>query len=153
MGLAPRRNFVTTPHNRASIGRLCSLGSVNTSACLLTALLVLSLSLSICSSSARKPKPVPSGAQIFQQYCSSCHLGGGNAAKNGKPVYSSHVLATMATFKSYLDSPPGHMPRYKELVENDKLMRALFDYCKTLKKQPSERAFKEPVKLNQVAQK
>ncbi|HEY9785250.1 MAG TPA: cytochrome c [Candidatus Obscuribacterales bacterium] len=119
-----------------SPGRL----SVRSMAWALTAVLISSFWLA--SASAKKAKlKKPDGGQLFAQYCVSCHPGGGNAAKNRKPIYNSKVLVTFATFKKYLESPPGHMPHYQQLVKDDSLMRSLYNYCQTFKSRPSDRAF------------
>lgn len=79
-----------------------------------------------------------SGSQLFRQYCSKCHLGGGNIVKEAKPVSGSKELASFATFKAYLSNPPGHMPYYQNLVSDPKLLQSIYDYCKHLKGKPSK---------------
>lgn len=74
-----------------------------------------------------------SGEQLFKQHCSSCHIGGSNSVKESKPVAGSKELITIIKFKNYLSSPPGHMPYYQNLVNDPKLLKALYSYCKTLK--------------------
>lgn len=75
-----------------------------------------------------------SGADIYKQYCSTCHVAGGNTAKPSKPLAGSKVLKSIATFQKYLEDPPGHMPYYKSIVTDKKLVKKLYEYCKTLKK-------------------
>lgn len=86
-----------------------------------------------------KPRKIE-GKQIFQQYCASCHLDGGNTVKPGKPVSQSTQLSAFVKFKDYLSAPPGHMPFYQELMHDDAALTALYNYCKTLKKQPGKQA-------------
>ncbi|HNB21397.1 MAG TPA: cytochrome c [Candidatus Melainabacteria bacterium] len=74
------------------------------------------------------------GADIYKQYCSNCHVAGGNTAKPSKPLAGSKVLTSIATFQKYLEDPPGHMPYYKTIVTDKKLVKKLYDYCRTLKK-------------------
>lgn len=81
-----------------------------------------------------------SGEHLFQQHCASCHFGGGNKIKSGRNVAGSKQLSSLPTFKAYLSSPPGHMPHYQNLVSNPKLLKALYDYCKTLKAAPVKQA-------------
>ncbi len=85
-------------------------------------------------------KEAPSGQKLFQQHCSSCHLGGGNKIKSGKDLAGSKELRSLLTFKEYLSKPPGHMPYYQHVVTNQKVLDALYQYCKTLKKTPISQA-------------
>lgn len=78
-----------------------------------------------------------SGKDYFQQYCASCHVMGGNLAKTNKPVAGSAELRSIATFQKYLENPPGHMPYFKSVVTDKKILRKLYDYCRTLKKTES----------------
>jgi len=94
----------------------------------------------ILPSMAKRPSKHLSGEQVFKQYCASCHLGGGNRVKAHHPVAGSKQLATMATFKSYLSDPPGHMPYYQMVVKDEKTMQALYDYCKKLPAPPIDSA-------------
>ncbi len=87
-----------------------------------------------------KAQKKPDGKQLFQQYCSQCHLGGGNRIKPGRPVAGSKELASLVSFKTYLSAPPGHMPYYQSLVKNDSALKALHRYCKSLKKEPVKQA-------------
>lgn len=80
------------------------------------------------------------GDQVFQQHCASCHAGGGNRVSANRPVAGSKELATLAHFKSYLSAPPGHMPYYQDIVRDEKTLKALYQYCKTLKRQPLKQA-------------
>jgi len=75
------------------------------------------------------------GDQVFQQHCASCHAGGGNNVNPKHPVAGSKELSSLATFKSYLSQPPGHMPYYQDIVEDPATLQALYKYCKTLKKE------------------
>lgn len=81
-----------------------------------------------------------SGAQIFQQRCASCHAAGGNSVNEKRPLAGSKELSTIAHFKSYLSAPPGHMPYYQDVVGDEKTLKALYDYCKTLKRRPLKQA-------------
>ncbi|MBY0548412.1 MAG: c-type cytochrome [Candidatus Obscuribacterales bacterium] len=78
----------------------------------------------------------PSGQQIFKQHCASCHANGGNLVHREKPLAGSAELTSIIRFKKYLSHPPGHMPYYQNLVGNDKMIKSLYDYCKTFKKAP-----------------
>ncbi len=101
---------------------------------------VLGLALSVSllvptgNSSWAKNKKT-SGADVYQQYCASCHQSGGNLTVPGKPVADSKKLSTIAVFKDYLNNPVGHMPFYKNLIEDQTTLKALYDYCKTLRKE------------------
>lgn len=75
-----------------------------------------------------------SGSDLFKQYCSSCHVGGGNAANPTKPIAGSKMLRSIALFQKYLEDPPGHMPYYQSVASNKETVRKLFDYCRKLKK-------------------
>lgn len=81
-----------------------------------------------------------SGQEIFQQYCSSCHVAGGNIVKPRKSIIDSKKLNSYVLFKAYLNSPTGHMPYYENLCKNPKALKALYNYVKTL----------ESVKLKQA---
>ncbi|MBY0357296.1 MAG: c-type cytochrome [Candidatus Obscuribacterales bacterium] len=72
------------------------------------------------------------GKKVFQQHCSRCHFGGGNLVKPLKSVAGSEKLDNLLVFKAYLAAPPGHMPSYENVVNDEAVLRALYDYCKTL---------------------
>lgn len=77
-------------------------------------------------------KSKATGKEVFQQYCVKCHIAGGNLVKPAKTVAGSKKLGTYALFKAYLNSPTGHMPYYHNLCRDEKLLRRLYDYVKTL---------------------
>lgn len=80
------------------------------------------------------------GKEIFQQYCAACHVAGGNIVKPAKSIVDSKKLGTYALFKDYLNSPTGHMPYYENLCTNQKALKSLYNYVRTL----------ESVKLKQA---
>lgn len=102
-------------------------------------LLFLLLSV-VISAPVLAKKQKTNGAALFAESCAKCHVGGGNIVNHNKPVIGSKHLSTLATFKAYLSSPPGHMPYYQELVENKENLQALYDYCKRLKTKPVKQA-------------
>jgi mono/diheme cytochrome c family protein len=107
-------------------------------------LVAFSAAMVVVPSIAKKStRPKVQGALVFEQHCASCHTGGGNNVKPSRPVAGSKQLATLAHFKNYLSAPPGHMPYYEHLVNDPETLQALYDYCKSLKKQPLKRAMKE----------
>lgn len=69
---------------------------------------------------------------MFRQYCSQCHMAGENLVKPGRPVAGSPQLSSLAVFKAYLKAPPGHMRSYGEVVNDREMLKALYDYCKSL---------------------
>ncbi len=89
---------------------------------------------------AKKSAPKPNGALLFQQNCASCHAGGDNKVKPSRPIVGSKELSTLANFKSYLSAPPGHMPYYEHVVNDEPTLKALYKYCKELKKPPIKQA-------------
>lgn len=84
---------------------------------------------------AKKPAKPIDGKQLFKQNCASCHQDGGNRVNPNHSIAGSKELATLASFKNYLKAPPGHMPYYQHIVKDDAILRALYNYCKTLKKE------------------
>ncbi len=72
------------------------------------------------------------GEQTFGSHCASCHANGGNVVRREKPLAGSKHLSNFITFKDYLDKPIGTMPHYENLIKNDKTLRKLYDYVKTL---------------------
>lgn len=88
----------------------------------------------------KEPKKVD-GAVTFAERCAKCHMGGGNLVNNSRPLAGSKQLASVATFKAYLNSPPGHMPYYQEIVSNKATLESLYNYCKQLKPKPMKAAF------------
>lgn len=98
--------------------------------------LVLLSVFALLSAPAFCQKKQPNGALLFAERCAKCHQGGGNSIKPKKTVTGSKHLSTLAVFKAYLASPPGHMPHYQDLVNNKDLLKALYDYCKQLKEKP-----------------
>lgn len=101
---------------------------------LLVALGILAAMLPVLA--GNKDAKTPSGQQIFKQHCASCHDAGGNLVRQGKPVAGSAELSSIVRFKKYLSNPPGHMPYYQNLVSDEKMIKALYEYCKTFKKAP-----------------
>lgn len=77
-------------------------------------------------------KKAVSGQEVFKQYCVTCHVAGGNIVKPAKSIVDSKRLGTFALFKDYLNSPTGHMPHYQNLCKNDKMLKSLYKYVKTL---------------------
>jgi mono/diheme cytochrome c family protein len=86
------------------------------------------------------------GEVVFKQHCASCHADGGNSIKPNHPVAEAKELGTLATFKNYLSKPPGHMPYYKNVVDDKGTLEALYKYCKTLKKPKHQQAFEKTPK-------
>jgi hypothetical protein len=84
-------------------------------------------------------RPV-TGEVLFKQYCAECHLGGGNRVHENHPIAGSKTLASIVTFKDYLKSPPGHMPYYQSVVKNQRVLEALYKYCKALPSPPIKSA-------------
>jgi mono/diheme cytochrome c family protein len=80
------------------------------------------------------------GKHVFEQNCAGCHQSGGNKVNPNHPVAGSDKLKSMAMFKSYLSAPPGHMPYYEQVVKDKKTLEALYNYCKSLPKQPIKQA-------------
>lgn len=86
------------------------------------------------SSTAKKKidSKIERGAKLFGTHCASCHALGGNTITPNKPVKGSPVLATLATFKSYLNEPIGNMPHYEHLITDEKLLSDLRAYARSL---------------------
>jgi len=100
---------------------------------------ILLLGASTFPASSAK-KNVLDGKQVFEQHCASCHAGGGNRVEPHRPVAGSKQLVTLAIFKSYLSEPPGHMPYYADVVNDQATLKALYDYCRSLKAPPAKEA-------------
>lgn len=95
----------------------------------------MTFSLLLLPAFGKPPKTVqPSGKQLFDQHCAKCHFAGANLVTPSKPIVGSKQLSSVIQFKKYLSAPPGHMPYYQNLTGDTKLVKALYDYCKTLKK-------------------
>jgi mono/diheme cytochrome c family protein len=84
-------------------------------------------------------KPV-TGEVLFKQYCAECHVGGGNRVRESHPIAGSKTLSSVVTFKDYLKSPPGHMPYYQSVVKNERILNALYKYCKSMPPPPIKSA-------------
>lgn len=96
------------------------------------AILTLAM-VSLAASSLLSAEAAPDrGRQLFMSHCSKCHTNGQNAVKPSKPVVGSSVLATFATFRSYLDKPIGTMPHYSYLITDEAALRDLYTYVKSL---------------------
>lgn len=102
----------------------------------LLVLSVVAFSTTICFSSAGAKERAAkiSGERVFNQYCASCHQDGGNLTVPSKAVAGSAKLSTLALFKDYLNNPLGHMPYYKNVIDDETTLKALYQYCKALKK-------------------
>lgn len=94
---------------------------------------------------AKDAAAVSFGENVFKQTCASCHPAGGNIVKARKPVAGSSKLSSLAVFKAYLTAPLGHMPYYKFVVSDPKTLKALYDYCRSLK--PPQQALAKPLNL------
>lgn len=81
------------------------------------------------------------GEQVFKQHCASCHSGGGNSVNPKRPVAGSKQLNNLITFKDYLSAPPGHMPYYQDVVNDQETLKELYKYCKSLKKGADNQAY------------
>ena len=92
------------------------------------------------SASAGKKATAVDGEKAFKQYCAECHVAGGNTVKPSKPIAGSNKLATLATFKAYLEAPVGHMPYYPHLVKDPAVLKALYKYCQGLSREPRKQA-------------
>ncbi|MBX9877502.1 MAG: c-type cytochrome [Candidatus Obscuribacterales bacterium] len=90
------------------------------------------------------------GQTIFNQYCASCHQDGGNVTVPSKTVAGSNKLATVAVFKDYLNNPVGHMPFYKNVIDDKATLDALYRYCKSLKKESIKQVSQEPMPSNKL---
>lgn len=101
---------------------------------LVMSLVIVAIYASFAPVVSKDSASTASGSDLFKQYCSSCHLDGGNIAKPSKPVAGSKVLRSIALFQKYLEDPPGHMPYYQSVVTDKETVKKLFDYCKKLKK-------------------
>lgn len=105
----------------------------------LASLVAVALVGATCAGSLAQSEKTPEapkkadGQKLFASNCASCHPGGGNLVKPKQPVAGSPRLAALATFKAYLENPTGHMPYVKHIVIDQELIRALYEYCKTLK--------------------
>jgi mono/diheme cytochrome c family protein len=86
------------------------------------------------SSANRIKNKKVSGESVYKTHCASCHGAGGNLVSDKHPIAGSKELSTLAQFKQYLNSPPGHMPHYAALVANDESLKALYEYVKSIKK-------------------
>jgi len=105
----------------------------------LVLLLILSMGI-VLPTVAKKSTKSFDGKQLFQQNCASCHQDGSNKVNPDHPVAGSKELATLASFKNYLKAPPGHMPYYQHIVNDDAILKALYNYCKGLKREPQKQA-------------
>ena len=97
------------------------------------AILLIGLSLLLPSAAKRNAPRSVDGKKVFEQHCASCHAGGGNRVHPDHPVAGSKQLTAIAVFKTYLSAPPGHMPYYADVVNDQATLKALYDYCKSLK--------------------
>lgn len=79
------------------------------------------------------------GSELFGSSCASCHPGGRNKIKRSKPITGSWTLATLSTFKSYLDEPIGTMPHYEHIISDEKNLELLYKYVKTLESDSTTR--------------
>lgn len=100
----------------------------------------LCVGLTLPASSKKAAAPEVDGQKDFKQYCAQCHAAGGNNVNPSKPISGSQKLATLATFKAYLEAPLGHMPVYPHIIKDKVVLQALFKYCKSLSKEPRKQA-------------
>lgn len=103
--------------------------------------------------SDRVSKPASSsslavGKRLYQTHCASCHQDGGNAIVLNKPVIGSQVLATGATFKSYLNQPLGTMPHYENLITDDELLNKLYAYVRVMDSNSADKQKKSVTSTN-----
>lgn len=75
----------------------------------------------------------PDGAKIFQAKCALCHADGGNRTDPAKPVKGSKKLKSAEIFKEFLSKKNSMMPPFKGIADDDAALKALLDYCKSMK--------------------
>lgn len=93
---------------------------------------IITLLCATTNQSEAKQASNQKGKRVFQQYCSSCHVAGGNIIKPSKAISTSNKLGTLALFQAYLNSPNGHMPHYENLCKDKKMLQSLYQYVRTL---------------------
>lgn len=74
------------------------------------------------------------GQKLFTVNCSGCHAGGQNIIDPKHPIIGSSKLASVDAFKAQLSTHKGGMPAFKKIAGNNADLKALLDYCKSLKK-------------------
>lgn len=105
----------------------------------LTSVVLLVVALPLAGGAKPKAaKCAVDGSTVFKENCASCHAGGGNTVNEKKPLAGSSKLNSKISFKAYLENPNGHMPYYKHVISDKAALKALYEYCKTLK--PGKRA-------------
>lgn len=110
---------------------------------------VLALQLSnLAMAKNKSDKTNVDGQTVYAQYCASCHQDGGNVTVPSKAVAGSRKLSTLAVFQDYLNNPVGHMPYYKNIIEDKKTLEALYKYCKTLSKENIKQVSHAPHSIN-----
>ncbi len=112
--------------------------------------LAIVLAFQICGANAKDSPAKIKGESVFKQYCASCHQFGGNVTIPSKTVAGSSKLSTLGVFKDYLNNPVGHMPYFKNVIEDQKTLQALYSYCKTLSKKDIKQVSHEPGYSNKI---
>ncbi len=84
------------------------------------------------SSAAQTAMP---GAQIFSEYCESCHYDGGNVVSPDMPLKGSRMLADFKTFLDFIRNPrlpngdKGVMPVFDQAKISDSQAAKLYQYA------------------------
>jgi len=73
-----------------------------------------------------------SGEKLFKTNCSGCHLNGKNLIKPDKPIIGSLKLKSREGFKSFIESPPPPMPKFKNITAKEAQLDALYSYVTSL---------------------
>lgn len=89
-------------------------------------------------SANRMSKSQKNGEKLYMANCEACHMLGTNVIKPDKQLHSSEQLATRAMFKAYISKKHGVMPPFKQLADDEKSLKELYSFVRTLKGQDWE---------------
>lgn len=91
-----------------------------------------------------KHPAVNKGQRIYAANCQSCHREGTNPLNPEKQLAESTKLTTRSIFREFLSSKHGIMPMFQDIAGNDRDLKDLYGYAKSLKNQSWEHPQVEP---------
>lgn len=90
---------------------------------------------------------VDKGQQIYMANCEACHMTGKNVIKPEKELVRSEKLANEDVFREFLKERHDVMPAFPDIAKDADSAKALFKFCRKLKRQSWE--YKAPEESDQ----
>lgn len=87
---------------------------------------------------------VSNGERLYMSNCEACHMLGTNVIKPDKELVKSEKLVSKTVFQQYISKKHGVMPPFTQLADDEKSVKDLYKYVRTLKQQSWAYEMNEP---------